>query len=700
MKRNALDFLVIILFLQVAIYATTFFDIPVARQIIGLLYFSFLPGFIIVKLLRMDELRKIETILFSLGLSITFLMLVGLLVNESGNLLGIPRPLSLMPLMIVSNSFILVGGILVYLRNERISLQSSIPQRFSLFALLVVCLPILSVLGAMWANLNGSNLILLIMIIAVSLSFAIGISTNKLLHHKLYSLTVLMISIALLLCSVLISRYLISFGSDITTECFVFQTVLNNQYWSSPPIYTGAIPNRLNSMLSVTVLPTLYSTLLNVDAPQVFKILYPLIFSFIPLALYQLWQKSFGKKRAFAAAFLFMAQAAFYSELVGLARQMIGELFFVLLLLTTVSEEIKPRNRMMFFTIFSVALITSHYALAEIFLFFISCVLISRIALKRSQRDITVGMVFLFLALMFGWYVYTSGSSVFNSFVSYGDHIKNQLGDFLNPASRGETVLIGLGMQQVPSIWNAISRAFAYVTEALLVIGIVGLILKQASIKLKSINLIFSLAAVVLLAAILAVPGLADTLNMTRFYHILLFFLAPFSVLGLEIVFKFVPKIDKGSAILFALLFVLIPYFLFQTGFVYEVAKTESWSLPLSLYRMDSYRLYRQLGYVDDFGVYATNWMHNNVDVSNTRLYSDVASSSLLAAYASVYVTSIIILSNTTSLVTNGTVFLSPLNTIYNTVGTYTYTFGPDQLSILGDMNKVYTNGGGEIYAK
>jgi uncharacterized membrane protein len=696
-RRKSFVFLVIIVFLHFVVYVTVFFNIPIARQVVGFLYFSFVPGFVVIKLLKMNELNRLETILFSVGLSIALLMLVGLLVNESGLLLGISRPLSLTPLLIVFNSLVLVGGVLVYLRNEPVNL--SIQSQKSLFALFFVGLPILSVLGAMWVNVYGSNLILLFMIIAVVLLFAVGISSEKLLRPKFYFLAVLMIAIAVLFHSVLISRYLVNFGSDIDTEWFVFETVKNNQYWSSVPIFSEVIYNRLNSMLSVTILPTIYSTLLNIDGTQMFKILFPLLFSFTPLALYQMWQKNFGKKMAFAAAFLFIAQTTFYTEMIGLARQMIAELFFVLLLLIIVNERVKPLNKIICFTIFSIALITSHYALAEIFLFFISFALISLVILKRPHRDVNVGMVLLFFALMFTWYIYTSGSSVFDSFVSYGNNVRDQLGDFLNPASRGATVLMGLGIEEVPSIWNAISRAFAYVTEALVVVGLVGLILKRVRINVKTTYIMFSLAAMILLGALLIVPGLANTLNMTRFYHILLFLLAPFCAIGAEVVAKLVPRLRKETAISIVLLIVLIPYFLFQTGFVYEVTNTESWSLSLSMRRMNGYMLYFKLGYVDDFSVFAARWMHTTRDIPDTQLYADIASGGMLMAYGSVYGASITLLSNATSVSTNAIVFLSPLNTIYKTIVTYSYPFNSDQLPFLDNINVVYTNGGSEICA-
>ena len=460
----------------------------------------------------------------------------------------------------------------------------------------------------------------------------------------------------------------------------------------------GTLYGRMNSMLSVTILPTIYSTLLNMSATYVLKILFPLIFSLTPLALYKLWQKNFGRKRAFAAAFLLMAQATFYTEMLGLTRQMVAELFFILLLLVILNKKMKPINKTICFIIFSIALVTSHYGLAEIFLFFIFLAFISLVLMKRPSRNITLTIVVFFFVVMFSWYLYTSNSAVFDSFVSYGNYVYDQLDQFFNPASRGQTVLRGLGLESPPTIWNTLSRAFAYLTEFFIAFGFVGLITRRINIQLEREHFTFTVIAVAFLVALVAVPGLAETMNMTRFYHILLFFLAPLCILGAEFLVKLLlkRKTELGASVL--LLIVVVPYFLFQTGFMYEITGTESWSIPLSSRRMDSYKLYISSGYTDDWNVFAAEWMHRNARIQSTQVYADLSSITTLMTYAATYSGDIISLSNTTRVSTNGTIYLSSLNILDKTIVSKYYLGTLDELSFLDDMNKIYANGGSEIY--
>ena len=700
-KWKSRDFLVVILFLQFIAYTLVFFDVPVARQVIGFLYLTFIPGIVILKLLKLDkQLDGLETVLFSVGLSVAFLMLAGLLVNEFGFLLGISEPLSLMPLMTILNGFILVGGILACLRGDGVKLWEAKTLGLHPLALFLAGLPILSILGAMWVNAFANNVILLFMLIAIPSLFVITIVSKKFTPPKLYPFALFMIAISLLYHSSLISNYI--YGHDIHLEYFVFKTTQNNAYWSSTNPFFGDIGyGRTHSMLSVTVLPTIYSGLLNMDSTWVFKILLPLIFSFVPLGLYQVWKGYVEKKYAFISAFLFMAYGTFYTEMLWLNRQMVAELFFILLLLIVLNKKMKQPSKMVCFMIFSFGLVTSHYGLSEFFLFFISLTFISSFVVKRPSRKITAGMVVLFLVVMFTWYIYTSGSAVFDSFLEFGDYVYSQLGEFFNPASRGQAVLRGLGLESPPTIWNAISRAFAYVTQFLIVVGFVGLITKRVKVHFERDYFTFSFIAMAFLAALILVPGLANTMNMTRFYHILLFFLAPMCVLGAEFLVGFVFKRKKEIWVSILLLTVLVPYFLFQTGFVYEVTGSESWSMPLSKYRMDIVHLYGLWGFVDEQSVFGVQWMLKNIDIEHVQIYADSTSRyKVLTSYGMMYMGSVNVLSNTTVIATNGVVYLSPLNVVYEKIISTGFSVRDSSEfdSLFSNLNKVYANGGSEVY--
>ncbi len=676
-----------------------FLDIPIARQVIGFLYLTFIPGFVFLKILKPDKFSVVEKILFSVGLSVAFLIIAGFLVNELSLMFGFLQPLSLMPLMIVLNGLILVGLVFLYLKGEGVGVWDIESLKKSPLSLLFLGLPILSIVGAIYVNVYQNNSLLLLMIISIAILFIAAVFSKKLLHPNLYPFALFMIAVALLFHSALISNYIIPFGSDVPAEYFLFRTTQNNAHWSATlPSVTGL--GSYNDMLSITIFPTIYANTLNLDASLVFKILYPLIFSFVPLGLYQTWQTYMSKKYAFIAAFLFMAQMTFYTEMLGLNRQIIAELFFILLLFVILSKKIKPINRTVFFAVFSFALVTSHYALATIFLFFISFASILLIVLRRPSKKITLSMVALFFIIMFTWYIYTAGSASFNTLLAKANYVNSQLGDFFNPASRGQTVLTGLGMTESPSIWNTVSRMFAYLVQGFIVLGFVGLITKKLeSVKIEKEYFVFTILATAFLAMLILVPGLANTLNMTRFYHILLFFLAPLCVVGASLIVKLFSKRQKEFAVCALLLLVLVPYFLFQTNFAYEVTGTDSWSIPLSGYRMDASRLYGHYGYTDDYSVYGAQWLSKNVDVKNSTVYADGRTAINVLTIHALISGDKRSLSNVTVVADNGVVYLSTLNVVYDVIPYGDLSWNTPELSpIFDDLNIIYTNGGSEIY--
>jgi uncharacterized membrane protein len=311
--------------------------------------------------------------------------------------------------------------------------------------------------------------------------------------------------------------------------------------------------------------------------------------------------------------------------------------------------------------------------------------------LKKPSANLHLSLIILFFVAMFGWYIYTSGAVVFNSFLDFGGHVSSQLGDFFNPYARGETVLTGLGLVQSPSTLNTISRGFAYVTQFFIIFGIMAQIKKKTRFQFEREYMIFSLIAVILLAALTIVPGFANTLNMTRFYHIILIVLAPFCIIGMWAFVKIVFKHEKQLPVLLLVIAILVPYFLFQTNFIYEVTKTDSWSIPLSKHRMDPLRLYGELGFIDSYSVYGAQWYSRNVPYERNSI-ADMGLYTSLIAYGLVHRGHVRELVNETILNPNEFVFLSYISFIDSNVTRNTLTMMQIETSV------IYSNGGSEVH--
>jgi len=693
------DFFIYVLTIQILLYVVMAINVPIARQVIGFLYLTFIPGMVILKLLKLRNLDWTETILLSVGLSLAFLMIAGLLINELSSLVGLSAPLSEVPLIVVISGVILLLSFFSFLTSKDYRFPVTGSFKFNLFALLFVCLPLLSVLGAIAVNAFGNNLILILMLLTVSVLIVLSTLSEKLFPPKIYPLALLMIAIALLFHTSLISNYI--YGTDIQVEYHTFKLTQEDGYWSSTTFPDDPLFGRFNNMLSVTILPTVYSNILNLDGTWVLKIVFPLIFSLVPLGLFKLWQTNYGKKTAIISVFLLMSQSTFYGEMLGLARQMIAELFFVLLLLVLLSKKFDSRDSKVCFIIFSLALIVSHYSLALIFLFFILGAWLFMFFYKMKSRKSTLTFVVFFGVLMFSWYIYTSTSASFNSILLFGGYVYRRLGSFLNLESRGTEVMVGLGMGSVESYWQVLGRMFAYLTQLLIVVGFVALIARRKKTKLNQEYIIFSWFSMVLLATTILLPGFALTLNMTRFYHIILFFLAPFFVLGCKASIGFLTKRKTRLFVSILIVVVLVPYFLFQTNFVYEVVGSKSWSVPLSKYRMDRALLSAWAGLVDEQSVIGAQWISKNRDVRDVQIYADLASEKVLISYGMIHQDNINELSNATTMATDGILYLSTLNVVDGKIlgiNIDQFLNSSDLSSLFNDGNKVYSNGGCEIY--
>ena len=112
-------FLGIVVFLQVIMYLTLFLNFTLAREVIGIFYLTFIPGFVFLKLLKL-ELETTEFILYLLALASLFLMMAGLLINQFGPMVGISFPLATLPLSLLINTIVLGATAVAYLKQGKI----------------------------------------------------------------------------------------------------------------------------------------------------------------------------------------------------------------------------------------------------------------------------------------------------------------------------------------------------------------------------------------------------------------------------------------------------------------------------------------------------------------------------------------------------------------------------------------------------
>jgi len=581
------NFLKVILAIQLAVWGAIGLDaiglqIPIIRQLVGFIYLTFVPGIIILRILKLHKLGNIETVLCTIGLSIATLMFTGVVMNTIYPYIGISKPISITPLIITISVVILFLCVLSYVRDKDFSdlCYIDIKDMLSPPVLFLCLIPFMVVLGTYLVNFHHNNILLMLMIIMIAL-IALLIGFDKFFPKNLYPLVIITIGVSLLLHTSLISSYIV--GGDIHVEYYFAKLVGESGYWDSTRFHA------VNAMLSVTILPTIYSTLLNVDLPWIFKTIYPILYSFVPLGLYQIYQQQTGKKTAFLSVFFFMSITTFYGEMIGLARQQIAEIFFMLLLLLIVNEKNDLFKRKLLFIIFSVGMIVSHYGLSSFCLYLFLFALLVLSITQYKSKILTPDMIMIFFAVLFVWYTYIAKSYTFTAIINagYTTYI-SMVTDLLNPHSNQA---IGYIAKESISPFHNITRVLHLITQFFITVGVFNLLIKHKKKNFSREYMSFSIISMLLLLSCLVIPRVSGLLNIGRTYHITLFFLAPFCIFGAETLLSLISKILKFMALCHTkfecmnrkvISCFLILFFLFNVGFVYEITGAPQTSISLS----------------------------------------------------------------------------------------------------------------------
>ena len=581
------------------------------QAILGFVFFSFIPGIIVLRILKIHNVSTPETLLYAVGLSIAILMFTGLFMSVFYPIFGVSRPLSPDSTLLTVNVTTSILLLLSLARDKKSPEPGYIDTETFLSrpAFILYLVPLLTIIGTYFVNQYHSNGIL-ILVIAFIAVIPLLVGLNRVIPEALYPLAILSISISLLLHTSLISPYI--WGYDIHYETFLASLVIDNAFWDATS------PGNVNAMLSVVLLAPMYSYITGLDLTWVFKVVYPITFALVPLGLYHVFRRQVGAKSAFLACFFFASFIIFYAEMASLARQEIAELFLVLLIMIMVARTIPRRIHFALFAVFGASLVVSHYGTSYIYLLSLIVVwlymtlssfaairghpILKRLrkaAGEKSQgggplncrddgRTITLAHVLFFTGFTLGWYMLVAGGTSFDTIMSIIDHIGNTIFvDLLNPeATEGLDLLISTPQ----SLLHTVAKGLHLITLALIVVGFVAIWFRRSITDNSREYIAFSFIALLFGVVGVVVPNFSSTLNTSRLYQIVLIFLSPLCVVGgisiLAAPGIYITKLrsrwltGQTPLVLISVLFSLL--FLFSTGWIYECANDQPSSIALS----------------------------------------------------------------------------------------------------------------------
>ena len=611
-------------------------DIPFLRQILGFLFLTILPGLLILQILKLNKIDFLEKFVLSVGLSISFLMFFGLLINNFSLYMGYETPLSTIPLLISFNIAFIVFAITAYRTNK--DKVFSLPN-FNLttsekaFLVVPVFFPALSIFGMHIMNTSDNNIVLMLLLFSIPIYVAFVCFFNHKFPKRLYPAVIFLISISLLLLLSLRSNHII--GIDTHVEYYYFQTTLDNLYW-------GAFGHTaLDACLSISLLPTIYQSILNISTEFLFKILYSLIHSIIPLVIYILSKKYIGESYAFLASVFFMFQHRFILTPYG-PRTSVAISFFALAMMTLFNDKIDPLKKRILFIVFMASCMVSHYSTTYIFLFimlgsFVGMEILSKKYTVKKVMSLT--LVVLFFSMIFFWYSQVT-ETAFNAGVGFIENTFKNLQDFFILESRGSgEALLGEGIME-KGIPHKIEFIFTWLTFALIGIGIITLIRRSKEMSFPELNFkkpdflkdkfevtyfMVALACSGLLVVMIALPFVAVGYSLDRLYAVAITILSVFFVIGGIIVAKYLDKLLYKKKIVknkrevqgyVIMLLVLIPYFFCVTGVTYQMfGVPRAITLNSEGEQYDAY-------YVHDQESYGAKWLKEYSE-SKSKIYAD-----------------------------------------------------------------------------
>lgn len=521
-------------------------DIPLVRQIIGFIVLTFIPGYAILRILRVHNLDGVSSFMLSVGLSMFFIMLLGLFLNVLKDFLGIAHPLCLENLLLSINALYVILMLLSYKMDSGAVIDSNnitITAKSISFYGLIILFPILSILaGYLVYFYNIHVFVILLFAVFASLPIYISIKENK--RENLIFL-IWSMSLSLIFISTFGTSFNWLFIGDVNREYYVASKTLENFYWNA-----DILSYNMNSMLVDVILSPAYKLILGIPLFVVFKLIYPFLFSLVPVAVYKVYINVYAEKDKnflFFAIFLIVSTSVFYNGMIPLTRQMIAELYLVLVLLVIIIENsLTTIHKRIFSMIFGVSLIVSHYGTAYIFVssIILSYIISYIIRTSKNKRIITtptyVSLIFTLLVL---WYIYTSRGAPFSTLVKvlYGILI-NELNKLLNPNAVQSLKII---TEKLPLLHN-ITKYIILISQVGIGLGVLGQITKKARVIKANQTEFYILSLVYFGYDILAIiVPYAKFLNVQRVYHITQLFISIYFLGGVKLLYSILGRIFR-----------------------------------------------------------------------------------------------------------------------------------------------------------
>jgi uncharacterized membrane protein len=641
-------------------------DFPFLRQVFGFLCYTILPGALILFILKLNKIGFTEKIVLAVGLSIAFLMFFGLFINSVYPLFGYNTPLSTNSVIISFSVIILILAIIAYVRNRSASFLNlsdfKLNTKEKAFLLVPAFFPLLSILGMRLMNTTDNNVMLMALLFLIP-AYAIFIAVKHTqVPDRVYPPMVFFISISFLLMFALLSNHI--YGSDSHMEYYIFQLTSSSEHWQ---IFRNST---LDACLSISIFPTIYQSLLNLDPECIFKFAYVVPLSMIPLLVYIISKKYIGSFYAFLASLFLMSQGAFYFQTAAY-RTYLAIFFFALAIMVLFCNGVSEFNKRLLFIIFATSCIVSHYSTSYIFLFVLlltwlglrvisrvlaslrkpalstnpsggdpsstgkQLILKSRVAPLETSHPwlksyVTIGSVGIFFTFLFFWYSQVTGAAFTSGVDFFHDTFTNLQYLFVSEMRSSQvSAALGTTLEGSPAL-SYVNFVTSWLTVIFIAIGVLTTSARYRHMvalpneekrhppefinqKLEPEFIILAVVCSIVFAVSIALPYVFVGYSLGRAYYMMMVVLSPFFVIGGVVVARFL----RAKRAYLIVLIVLIPYFMSSVGILPQIFATPCSPILNSAEDIDNYY------YIYDCEASSARWLKNHAGLENVKVYTD-----------------------------------------------------------------------------
>lgn len=613
---NIKNWISTVIILLIATDLSILLNIPILKPFVSFLFFTIIPGFLIFLIFNFKKIDPLKKVLLSIGMNISFLMIIGLLLN--GVYPFLTQPLSFTPVFLTLNIFVILLTAAAYWRNrnslnEIRGLQFDLKDKLNSPMLFPFLFPLLAVLGTYLMNSSQNNILLLLMLILIPLYLVTVVYLRDKIHPTTYPLALWMIGLSLLLMHGLTSNHLL--GTDVHLEYYSFQLTQLGYHWDLNSYY-----NPYNACISITILPMIYQVLSGMSGEYIFKLFMAVIGSTTPLIVYLVARKYLAAKYAFLAALLFIFQL-FFINLLGAVRQEIAILFFFLTVMVVFDGKMDKWLRKFLIVLFIFATLISHYSTAYVAFILILPILLYPFfkgIIKDKKLVLTnFDVIIISFVLIAIWYFlvakvqFASGAQVLGKTVEIagGGGLTSSL-----VATRGAYVLgvLGVVFKSLPNMMSIIVHDLIFAT---ILVGLFAIIrrFRYYHEKLSTEFLLGIVISLVLLVLFVALPYISIAYDVARLFFQLIIFLAPVFVIGGIFLAKLIKKPKQDVYLILVLLILL---FSCVTYLQYSLLG-EPYS---SDYENNS--IVRQGNFIYDSEIQSAQWI-SRYKMDNLTIYSD-----------------------------------------------------------------------------